>query len=661
MTTRIVDLPAVTALTGAELFPLSQGGITKKATIQDVLDATTYGTDGLTTQILVGGGVGVAPVWTTATGGGSPVRQDSPILTTPNLGAATATSITLSTALAISSGGTGQTTATTGFDALAPSTTQGDLIYFDGTHNVRFPKGTALQVLRVNASGTDLEYAAGGGNALTSSPLSQFASTTSSQLKGVISDETGSGSLVFATSPTLVTPNIGTATAISVNGLTITSTTGTLTLANGSTLSTSGGNTIVLTSVGATTVTFPQTGTLYGTESGSITSAQLKTSLTDETGTGVVVFSTSPTLVTPILGTPTSGNLANCTGLSLASGQTGILPFSNGGTGLGGLGSALQVLQVNAGATALEYVTPTGGGDALTSQPLSQFASTTSLQLKGVMSDETGSGSLVFATNPVLVTPNLGTPSAVVLTHATGTASGLTAGAVTTNANLTGAVTSVGNATSLGSFSSADLAGALTDETGSGSAVFNTSPTLVTPVLGVATATSINGLTVTSSTGTVTITNLKTLSVTNTLTLSGTDSTIMTFPTTSATLARTDAGNTFTGHQTIEGVTSTGATGTGKFVFDTSPVLVTPDLGTPTALVATNATGTAASLTAGQATAALGLKSATTTVSVSAATAPTSGQVLTATSGSAATWQTPSASGTSVGSTIYQELNLGGF
>jgi hypothetical protein len=56
-------------------------------------------------------------------------------------------------------------------------------------------------------------------------------------------------------------------------------------------------------------------------------------------------------------------------------------------------------------------------------------------------------------------------------------------------------------------------------------------------------------------------------------------------------------------------------------------------------------TGTAASLTAGEATAALGLKTATTTVSVSGATAPTSGQVLTATSSTAATWQTPSGGG----------------
>lgn len=56
---------------------------------------------------------------------------------------------------------------------------------------------------------------------------------------------------------------------------------------------------------------------------------------------------------------------------------------------------------------------PTGGGDALTTNPLSQFASTTSLQLKGVISDETGSGALVFADTPTMVTPVLsGTPNA---------------------------------------------------------------------------------------------------------------------------------------------------------------------------------------------------------------------------------------------------------
>lgn len=70
-----------------------------------------------------------------------------------------------------------------------------------------------------------------------------------------------------------------------------------------------------------------------------------------------------------------------------------------------------------------------------------------------------------------------------------------TSSSVTTNANLTGAVTSVGNATSLGSFSSANLSGALTDETGSGAAVFATSPILVTPNLGTPTAVTLTNAT----------------------------------------------------------------------------------------------------------------------------------------------------------------------
>lgn len=57
----------------------------------------------------------------------------------------------------------------------------------------------------------------GGGDALTSSSLAQFAATTSAELLGVISDETGTGSLVFATSPTLTTPNIGAASGTSLS------------------------------------------------------------------------------------------------------------------------------------------------------------------------------------------------------------------------------------------------------------------------------------------------------------------------------------------------------------------------------------------------------------------------------------------------------------
>ena len=74
-----------------------------------------------------------------------------------------------------------------------------------------------------------------------------------------------------------------------------------------------------------------------------------------------------------------------------------------------------------------------------------------------------------------------GTPTQLIGTNITGTATGFTASNVTTNANLTGAITSVGNTSSLGSFSSANLISALTDETGSGSAVFGTTPSLSLP------------------------------------------------------------------------------------------------------------------------------------------------------------------------------------
>lgn len=72
-----------------------------------------------------------------------------------------------------------------------------------------------------------------------------------------------------------------------------------------------------------------------------------------------------------------------------------------------------------------------GGGDALTGSPLSQFAPTTSSQLAGVISDETGTGALVFANSPTLVDPALGTPASGVLTNCTGLPAGSVIGLAT--------------------------------------------------------------------------------------------------------------------------------------------------------------------------------------------------------------------------------------
>ena len=253
---------------------------------------------------------------------------------------------------------------------------------------------------------------------------------------------------------------------------------------------------------------------------GTLAVANGGTGVTSSTGTGNVVLSNSPTLVTPALGTPASGVATNLTGLPISTGVSGL------GTGV---------------ATFLG--TPS------------------SANLISAVTDETGTGSLVFATSPTLVTPALGTPSALVGTNITGTASGLTAGNVTTNANLTGAVTSVGNATSLGSFTSSQLAGALTDETGTGSAVFATSPTLVTPILGTPTS-----ATLTNATGLPIATGV-----------SGLGTGVATF------LATPSSANL--------AAALTDETGSGANVFATSPTLVTPILGTPTSATLTNATG----------------------------------------------------------------------
>ena len=81
------------------------------------------------------------------------------------------------------------------------------------------------------------------------------------------------------------------------------------------------------------------------------------------------------------------------------------LPYSIGGTGLTTLGTAGQVLKVNSGATGLEWGTASGG---------SSF--TNSSELAALLSDETGSGSVVFSNSPTLTTPNIGAATGTSLT-----------------------------------------------------------------------------------------------------------------------------------------------------------------------------------------------------------------------------------------------------
>jgi hypothetical protein len=401
------------------------------------------------------------------------------------------------TALPILNGGTGATTASTAFNALSPLTTAGDTLY-GGTSGAgtRLAIGTAGQVLTVNAGATAPQWSTpttGTVTAVSVASANGFAGTSSGGATPALTLSTSVTGVLKGNSTAISAATAGTDYSAGTSALTTgivksTTTTGALSIAIAADFPTLNQN----TTGSAATLTTPRA--IYGNNfDGSAALTQIIASTYGGTGNGFTKFTGATTAektytlpdssVTLLyaggpLGTPSSGTLTNATGLPV------------GGISATGTPSASNYLRGDGTWSAVTATTATNlAGGALGSVPYQLLSGSTTflsgnttttpqfLTSTGVLgvataptyTGSTGSGNVVLATSPTLVTPILGTPTSGTLTNCTGLPNaGLLNSSVTVTA---GTGMSGGGAVALGSSVTLTNAGVTSIVAGTGISV----------------------------------------------------------------------------------------------------------------------------------------------------------------------------------------------
>jgi hypothetical protein len=279
--------------------------------------------------------------------------------------------------VAIANGGTGQTTASAAFNALSPITSTGDLIIGNGTNSAtRLGIGTNGYILTSN--GTTASWAAAPATGVT---ISDDTSSATAYYPLFARVTTGTVTTEYTSSTKLnYTPSTGllAATSFSGSGSNLTFGTGTLSLAGNVTHS--GAFTQSFTATANTSLTLPTSGYLISTV----------TNMAANPVTG------TPSSSTYLRGDGTWSSVSATTANNLAGGALGSVPYQL-------LSGSTTFLAGNT-TTTPQFLTSTGVAGIATAP---------------TYTSSTGSGNVVLATSPTLVTPALGTPSAIVLTNAT--------------------------------------------------------------------------------------------------------------------------------------------------------------------------------------------------------------------------------------------------